>query len=89
MLLIMSYVCTIEYLDGKTEILSSSEIISYDYREGRISISGVSPLKNDLAKIVGEGHAILISKGDLSSEIGRVIPIKGNVRHVSFEEESP
>ena len=83
----MSYVCAIEYMDGRKEPLRNLDIISYVCREGRISISGVSPSKVNLAEMVGEGHAILVSKGDLSSEIGRVIPIKGNVRHVSFEED--
>lgn len=83
----MVYRCVVKYLDGEEESLRSQDIISYNFNGRGISLTGVSPPKIDLAIMVGEGHAILISKGELSSEIGRVIPIKGNVRHVSFEED--
>ena len=83
----MIYECVIEYLDGKKETLSSSDIISYGLLGGRVSVSGVNPPETDLAMMVGEGHPILVSTGNLSSEIGRIIPVRENVRHVSFEEK--
>ncbi|MBI2043271.1 hypothetical protein HYT25_02690 [Candidatus Pacearchaeota archaeon] len=78
----------VHYMDGKTEELDPQRIISYDYLDGHINISGVGPSEDYMVSLVAKREPILVSKEKFSSKIERIINME-NVRFVRISEEFP